>query len=236
MTLSDVESAQLAQLGYPDPTEAYQRDAGLVVDGVVGPQTRCSIIADLGARQADGLEDFDGSLGLLVRLEGHRGVPYVPQDSPGSGVTLDPGFDLGQDHPHELLHALYDPIWGVSAVDELQSARGRRGRAARQWIDEWEPSLGRWSITRDQAAGILPSCAAPYWRELVRRESTHVMPPRVQTALLSFVYQLWVDDITPDMSRAIAMVDWASLADLVQDVPKDPRRRAIEAELIRRAA
>jgi len=228
--------ALLAAFGHRDPVRAYQADAGLVVDGVCGPQTRCSLLADRGAREHPELRDFRGSLGLLVRLEGHRGCPYWPGGR--SGVTLDPGWDLENGREDATIE-LYGPIFGSASMEALRTAFGLTGGAAREWVELWRPSLGRWSITREQAAGILPHCAASYWRATVRREEiigTQNTPARVQTALLSFVYNLWVDDLTPDMSRAIALLDWGALADMVAEVPKEERRRGIEAELIRSCA
>lgn len=225
--------AQLLEgLGYYDPVKLYQRDAGLHVDGLVGPQTRCSLLADTARREVPGWEAFRGSLGLLVRLEGHRGHLYWPGGN--SGVTLDPGWDLANGR-EELTAALYEPIFGEQGFGVLKSAFGLRGADAQAWIEEWRPSLGRWTLTREQAAVLIPHCALPYWEAATAKvQLIEEAPAGVQSAILSVCFNAWIGWMDEGVCRMLNLGNWADLASEVARLHGDPRRRGIEAELVAR--
>ena len=225
----------LDAMGYIDPVRAYQRDAGLSSDGILGPQTRSALIADRAARAEPQLRDFRGSLGPLVRFEGHRGRPYYPGGA--SGVTLDPGWDLANGRD-ALAFELYGPIFGAVAMDALRPAFGLRGEDAAEWVEEWWSSLGRWSIERETAARILPACAGPYWSELCRATDGLIReaPGSVQSALLSVTYNAWSGWVRGVVLDSLRMGLWAALADQVAAIPGGHAgRRQLEAGMIRSA-
>ena len=208
----------------------YQRHVGLEADGIVGPITRSALAADLIRGSVPALEGFRGSLGLLIQWEGHAGRPYWPGAS--SGVTLDPGFDL-RFHPPAELCALYSRTLPEEALTALSRACGASPEQARELL--LDPEIARIRISRDAAAVLLPKIAGPYWSGAVRAAShLRAAPRRVQTAVLSYVYNLGLDDLRALQSEILRR-DWAALASLVEHDSRLPDRRAAEAALIRSA-
>lgn len=208
----------------------YQADAGLVVDGVLGPMTRSALIADELASHITEFVGFAGSFGLLIRCEGFKGRPYWPGGQ--SGVTLDYGWDLGQQSESDL-RRLYGSVWHPQRIDALSEALGRRGKDAERWIALRSPvSREWWPITREQAAQILPRAAAPYWLAAVRAcPALAKAPARVQTAMLSVTYSAWIG---PALSAKpyVEDRDWAGLAAVVLRSKGAKGRRELEAQLI----
>ena len=207
----------------------YQADAGLVADGVLGPVTRAALIADEMATHVSDLIGFRGSLGCIIECEGFRGRPYVPRGSAGSGVTLDFGFDLGQ-QTHADFYRLYGHLWAGQESEWLATAIGWRGVNAQQWLKEHDAA--RWPITREQAAQILPRAAGPYWGAAVRAcPALRDAPARVQTALLSLTYSAWTGPVEL-MRLAIDRGDWAHVAETTRKIKGAKARREWEAGLI----
>jgi hypothetical protein len=218
----------------PADLRAYQADAGLEVDGVRGPITRAALIADEMAMHISDLIGFRGSLGLIIQCEGYRGDPYLPPGFAGSGVTLDYGFDLGQQGKDEF-RRLYGHLWTPAGVGALSTAIGLRGDEAGQWLAMHLPAHSkgkRWPITREQAAKILPRAAGPYWHAAVRAcPALRDAPARVQTALLSVTYSAWTG--WAQLARPfVEMKAWKTVAYLVSQEKGSKARREIEARLI----
>ena len=103
--LTETGHPQKADGGFGSKTEralkAFQLSQRLLDTGVVGKATwellDGPIQRALGpelARLAEHLPTFEGDLLWVHQLEGHAGRPYWPEGE--SGVTLDPGIDLGQ--------------------------------------------------------------------------------------------------------------------------------------------
>lgn len=206
----------------------YQADAGLVVDGVLGPMTRASLVADSLIPHMTDLMAFRGSLGLIIRCEGFKGRPYVPPGA-AAGVTLDYGFDLGQQRGRDL-ERLYGELWSKAELYRLETAIGNRGAAARAWLKVHAATS--WPITRDQAAKILPRAAGPYWGAAVTAcPALRTAPPRVQTALLSVTYSAWTG-VVRNARECIERGLWLCVADFVRGAPGSMPRREIEARLI----
>lgn len=209
----------------------YQADAGLVVDGKPGPMTRSALIADELASHITEFVGFTGSFGLLIRCEGFKGRPYVPPGA-NAGVTLDFGFDLGQQRGEEL-GRLYGHLWPDRELERLSGCIGYRGDTARDWLRGNEGDRKQhWPITREQAAQILPRAAAPYWLAAVRAcPALAKAPGRVQTAMLSVTYSAW---ITPALQarQVIEAGDWEGLAAMVRVAKGAKGRRELEAKLI----
>lgn len=206
---------------------AYQADAGLVADGILGPITRSALLADSLIPHMTDLMSFRGSLGLLIQLEGFRGHPYWPGGQ--SGVTLDFGFDMGQ-QTADHFRALYGRLWEPAAVDELAAAAGLRGAAIRAWMRQL--TTHEWPITRSEAARILPRAAGPYWHAAVRAcPALRTAPPRVQTALLSVTYSAWVG-IVQSARTQLERGNWGMVALIVRRSKGAKKRREVEAKLI----
>ena len=107
------------------PTEQVDRSTWAALD----VHLQAAIGAD-AARVAEILERFDGDLGWVHQQEGHKGRPYWPGGH--SGVTLDPGVDLGQ-FESQLFEQLYGPLVSESEMEALRRVLGinRRGGAKR---------------------------------------------------------------------------------------------------------
>lgn len=208
---------------------AYQADAGLVVDGVLGPMTRSALIADELAGHITEFVGFTGSFGLLIRCEWRdKGFPYVPPGE-AAGVTIDFGYDLGR-HTEAEVRRLYGHLWGALLLDELCGAVGLRGKAARAWLKARDRT--RWLIPLPEAARILPRSAAPYWLAAVRAcPALAKAPARVQTAMLSVTYSAWTDPIR-DVRWQLEQGRWDAVAGVVRRAKGSKPRRELEASLI----
>ncbi len=138
-------------------------------------------------RVAAHLDAFRGDLGWVHEREGHRGRPYWPGGA--SGVTRDPGVDLGHAAPEHIVE-LYGPFLTPDELAALRLVFGIRGAHARTELNASQ-ALQALRLSAEQALEILPPGAAPYWDRIclrfepLRNPST---PPSVQTAMLSLSY------------------------------------------------
>lgn len=215
----------------PEQVRLYQANAGLVVDGKLGPITKSALRADSFGAYVDELVGLRGSLGLIVDQEGFKGRAYWPGGA--SGVTLDYGWDLGHGAESEAdLRRLYGHIWSAEQLDVLARALDLQGKQAKAWLARERDGGWEWTITRDQAAQILPRAAGPYWQAAIRAcPALLKAQPRVQTALLSVTYSAWTWTVL-QAARSISEGDWRLCASWVRASKGDPDRREIEAALI----
>lgn len=171
-----------------------------MVDGFYGPKTERAVmdcgpayIQEMRAAEsirnrhvAHDLSKFRGDLGFLHELEHHHGLPYWPGGE--SGITLDPGYDLGHAWVRNLL--LYVPYLTKEQIDALHGVVGLQGEAAGQTL-EASTTIQSIRISRQQAESYLPKIAAPYWDQAAKRWPTiteEKTPESVQMAILSLVY------------------------------------------------
>lgn len=186
---------------------------------------------------------FRGDLAWIHAWEGHRGRPYYPGGA-WSGVTLDPGADLGH-----IDWALFRAAYGrVLTRDELAAcarARGLRGAAAGSRLEN-DAELRAIDITRAQATSLMPVVAAPYWQQIARRFPVICAPGApsvVQTALLSLAYNRGphnsaLGTLTSPLSEGARSGDWRPLAAAIDQMQNDhplrgiTRRRDAEAALV----
>lgn len=212
----------------------------ITVDGKWGPRTEAAFRVSSGFRgsiEADAAKvghGFTGTLDFLHREESHAGRPYWPGKI--SGVTLDPGVDLGYVDP-----ALVLQVYGEAIFDRCRKAFGVRGAPAKQLAKS--PPVSEIRITRDQARRALPEVARPYWIQISARFPRLTSAPApVQEACLSLAYNRGYGNRHLEVMRSpIAAGDWSSLADAVARMQQDrddgiPARRKREAALIRSAA
>jgi len=173
---------------------AFQTAAGLAPSGTVDKGTWTSLDDHLQAatglraeKASEFLKGFDGDLEWIHEKEGHRGKPYWPGGM--SGVTLDPGVDLGHATP-ELVEQLYSELLKKSELKTLSAVFGLKGEHARDALNA-VPAVKAIRISREQSSEVLPFAARPYWDQIVSRFrglSRKDTPGSVQTALLSLSY------------------------------------------------
>ena len=210
----------------------YQAQAGLVADGLHGPMTMASQCADERGRDLAALQSFRGSFGLLVRCEGHRGVPYVPDGSETSGVTLGFGWDLAHQGAADLCR-IWSGLWEPrERLVELEECLGLRGAKARRWLQSH--GAGRWWHTQYDAAMRLPLQAVPYWLAAIHEWPALVDEPAVaQMVALSVTYSGWLESLRRLRNAAGVGIDWARAADAHSGSFTAGPRQKLEAELLR---
>lgn len=221
---------------------AFQRSQGLRDDEWAGPKTFAALAALVGPQKAPstlGLETFRGDLEWVHRQEGHNGKPYWPGGA--SGITLDPGFDLGYQNEAEL-RRLYEDLLNEVQVTALIGVLGLTGTQAKGALSRF--ALDTIRISREDAARIFPELAARYWQDIVKRFPVLTeasTPPSVQTAALSLSYNRGAKnkELAP-LAAPLEARDWRRVADLISEMQQTHRlagirrRRREEAELIRK--
>ncbi|MEM7049076.1 MAG: hypothetical protein AAF604_05430 [Acidobacteriota bacterium] len=184
------------------------------------------------------LPGFRGDTGWIHRREGHVGAPYWPGGL--SGVTLDPGIDLGHAEPW-LIELAYRHRTTPSQWRAMLRAMGVRGESANRLLER-DPALRSVQIDQPAAAEIFPYLLKPYWRALRRRFPTLTkayIPAEVQTALLSLAYNrgTWNRDLA-SLHLPLQQRDWSALAARIEAMQQDHelagirRRRRVEGFLI----
>jgi len=234
---------------YDDATHrsVAQAYAGMLERGAyaqAGPELRCALAAEESARTRKLLPGMRGHVGYLIRWEGHEGTPFVPVDSRGkvigaSGLTLDPGLDLGQSDARSL--DVYRRLLGDSALAALRPWLGVRGEPALRALRD--PRVTAIRIGELAASRLLPDLAQRFWRRIIVRWPVLLDPstPRaVQTACLSLTYNRGHANSKLDVLNApLALRDWSRAADAIEAMKHEHRdqglkdRRCSEAMLIR---
>lgn len=192
------------------------------------------------------LPGWRGDLAWIHAWESHAGRPYYPGGA-WSGVTLDPGADLGHiDWP--LFRSAYGPLLTRKEMGACAAARGLRGAVAATRLEN-DDVLKSIDITRDEATALLPIVAAPYWTHIARRFpplADPTMPGLVQTACLSLAYNRGAGNralgpLALPLDRGLTTGDWSELARAIDRMQNDhplrgiTRRRDAEAALVQKA-
>lgn len=202
------------------------------IDGKAGPATRRALAHALDPGDGPALlPGFTGDLQWIHGEEGHKGRPYWPEGS--SGVTLDPGLDLGHAGRQTIEAAL--PLYGFTDEEEqdLLSTIGMRGLRAEAAVE----ALGDIRVSRDTASLVFPLIAAKYWREILARfPALATAPGPVQTALLSLAYNRgeWNAELAP-LGEPLQNRDWRAVADIIGGMQQNHRLRGIRARRKREA-
>lgn len=184
------------------------------------------------------LGQFHGDLDWVHRQEGHVGHPYWPGGA--SGVTLDPGVDLGQAEASVI--RLFEPLTTAEQFAAMQTVVGLRQQTAKDALDA-NAVLRSVRIGREQAEDLMAFTAKPYWSGIGGRFSTLRQPSTlgsVQTALLSLAYNRGAPNpaLAP-LQSPIAASRWADVADLIDQMQQEQptsgiaTRRREEAFIIR---
>jgi hypothetical protein len=185
------------------------------------------------------LRNFDGDLGWVHEREGHRGTAYWPGGA--SGVTLDPGVDLGQLR-WNAIQPFYEKLLTEEQQIAIQSVIGIKGDAAKQALDA-NPILRAIRINLNDADRIMPLASQNYWNGIVGRFPVLVTAdalPSVQTVLLSLSYNRGVHN--PDLEQLRGPLDdrnWGEVASRIGTMQQNHElegirvRRRMEADLVR---
>ena len=131
------------------------------------------------------MKQFRGDLNWIHEREGHAGKPYWPGGQ--SGVTLDPGVDLG--YADDELVNRYQPLVTPKQFTALKQVRGVRGDAAVRCLED--PIIIGIRVEMDTARRLFPLLAEPYWVAIVARFPVLLdpaCPDAVHTVLLSLAY------------------------------------------------
>lgn len=187
----------------------------------------------------DKMEGFRGDLSWVHAREGHAGKAYWPGGA--SGVTLDPGVDLGHVKP-ELFEAAYKDLLTSEQFEAARKVYGIRGEDAKTALAN-DPVIKGIRISREQADTIFKYAAQPYWNAIVKRFPALAFPdtlPAVQTVMLSISYNRGAGNkALAILGEPIENKDWAGVADIFSSMQQDHKlegirkRRRMEGELIR---
>jgi GH24 family phage-related lysozyme (muramidase) len=218
----------------------FQNKHGLQTDGVVRSDT-WKALEKYKIPQAESLvlKYFWGDPNWVHNWEGHNGSAYWPGGS--SGVTLDPGMDLGHANP-SLIEDLYRPILTSQQYSACTRVFGIKGDAANQAL-KGDSTLQSIRISREQADEIFDYAAIPYWDGIVNRFNMLIYPDTlatVQTALLSLSYNRGYGNSDLEQLRSpLERKDWWEVADRIANMQQDHslegirKRRRAEGELIK---
>ena len=137
------------------------------------------------------LNKFTGDLHWVHAREGHAGKPYWPGGQ--SGVTLDPGVDLGY-IDESVFYEMYEDMMNEKQIADVEKILGVKGDQANRMLPGLR-SLMKFRISRFQAKHIFPYVADDYWvGALSRWPGLLIAPPCVHTVILSLVYNRGVDN------------------------------------------
>ena len=184
------------------------------------------------------LPGFRGDTQWIHRREGHVGKPYWPGGD--SGITLDPGMDLGHAEPW-LIEAAFEERLPRHQLNAVRGAMGVKGAEAETLLRR-SGTLRGIEVSRSTAAGVFPYLLRPYWRSLRLRFSSLAdpdVPPEAQTALLSLAYNRgpWNPDLSL-LHLPLQTRQWTAVARIIHNMQQDHllegirRRRRIESLLI----
>ncbi len=184
------------------------------------------------------LTQFHGDLSWIHAREGHAGKAYWPGGA--SGVTLDPGFDLGQQEL-ETFQSQYSALLSTQELSACQQCLGIQGRSAKKFLNQSRALLGI-RISRATALTLFPVVVAPYWVAITKRFpalKNEVTPAQVQTALLSIAFNRGANNKDLNvLTESISDHDWSSVGEIIKAMQQDHallgirKRRKMEGELI----
>jgi peptidoglycan hydrolase-like protein with peptidoglycan-binding domain len=231
--------------GTENAVKAFQAEQGLDASGIVDKPTWTALDGllqpSVGSRQRElksFLNDFEGDLEWVHEQEGHRGTAYWPGGK--SGVTLDPGVDLGH-IDWTVAERFYADLFTGDQAIAVRRVLGLKGKDAEAALNA-DPILRSIRISNKNAERIMPLAAQSYWKRIAARFSslTTETLPSVQTVFLSLAYNRGSDnDDLDQLHGPLESHDWSALADTVgamqqtHEAPGIPIRRRAEASLIR---
>lgn len=184
------------------------------------------------------LKKFRGDLHWIHAREGHAGKPYWPGGQ--SGVTLDPGVDLGY-IDESVIDELYSDLMDANQLADAKRVSGYHGEDARRMLSRTR-HLKKFRISRDDAEDIFPYVADDYWRKTIERWPDIITaPPCVHTAMLSLTYNRGpANRHLKVLDQFIESQDWEGLGTALENMqqnhvlPGIRKRRRLEGRLVLR--
>lgn len=223
----------------------FQDDHDLQNDGIVGSATWAKLKPFLrneekqytNSQDAENLlEGFTGDLNWVHEREGHCGKPYWPKGE--SGVTLDPGFDLG--YQNEARLKAYYPELSTTQIDALSGVLGIKGQAAED--ASHQTSISSIRTSKEMALTAMPIIANKYWQTIIKRFPALInrsAPPCIHTVMLSLAYNRGAHNKGLNiLTDCINNADWSGISGLVGNMQQTHKlnsirkRRRMEAEYI----
>ena len=181
---------------------------------------------------------FAGNLSWIHDREGHAGKAYWPGGA--SGVTLDPGFDLGYQEPEAVQNA-YKNLLSPEQLEACLGCSGIHGNDAKSHLNQSKKLLGI-RVSKSQALSLFPSVIEPYWTAICKRFPNlreKSCPSSVQTALLSLAYNRGANNrYLSVLDAPISRKDWLDCASEIALMQQEHSlagirsRRKMEAALI----
>ena len=223
----------------------FQLAYELKVDGIVGKSTWHELKPYLRKGEKrystvvsnNHLNAFRGDLNWIHEREGHAGRPYWPGGM--SGVTLDPGYDLGQRTSVSDLRKHYSDL-SDRQINALITALGKKGTNAKFACKQ--STIASIRISRETAQLVMPAVAEKYWNALVQRFeglTNPETPPSIQTVMLSLGYNRGEHNEELDVLQAcLSNQDWSGFSKEVGKMQQNHsllgirKRRSLEAEYI----
>jgi len=231
--------------GTETQVKAFQLAHGLNGDSVVGPKTRKALLPFFERNNerlreiiAAELPGFRGDSNWIHLLEGHIGRPYWPGGA--SGITLDPGVDLGHAE-REIVLSFLDILFSAEEWVLLERFLKLKGQDAKAALAA-NPELQEIQISREAAEQAMPLALKSFWGRIVERFpslSQAETLATVQTVLLSLAYNRGSQNgALQILGDPLAAGDWREVARLVggmqqnHDLVGIRKRRRWEAALI----
>nr|WP_320016559.1 pesticin C-terminus-like muramidase [uncultured Desulfobacter sp.] len=230
--------------GTEKAVKIFQNDKGLDADGIISPNTWKVLEGNeqqgpVVTEASELLRGFRGDLPWVHAREGYAGMAYWPGGE--SGVTLDPGIDLGYAAP-ELVDKLYAGLLSPAQFKAVRDVLGVKGKKAENLLFS-NSELKSIKISKTQSDEIFPHAAKPYWEAISKRFKTlsdKDTPPSIQTVMLSLSYNRGAHNRALEvLKKPLDEKNWKDVAKLIGLMQQDhklagiAKRRRMESELIK---